>query len=450
MQRKSIMIDFKMAYTHSKDLNVLYIEDIEDVRKSTAEVLEEYFSTLDVAEDGLDGVKKYREYYDKYHSYYDLVISDIEMPYLNGIELSDKVLEINSDQVIIIFSIHSDPMYLFELMNLGISSFLSKPIKTQQLNKVLFRVCQMITARKSELELHAYEKEEKKFLLEVMDLQDNIIVITDGEHIESANQSLLDFFDFKTVEDFKKAYECICFTFMNSEGYFHLGLLTENKLWIEHIVNNQDQDFMVLMQNTKTQKAESFKVSINYFHSKKRYIATFSNITNIALKNKTDRYKATHDDLTGIYNRHKLNDLLSSHFSPIVEDEVQSFAFILFDIDHFKEINDTHGHLAGDQVLRQLTSTIKENIRGSDIFVRWGGDEFILVIEDVTAEQVMKVAEHLCHTIEQEIFVKVGQLTCSFGVSLYRNGDTLSQMMSRVDKAMYDAKNCGRNQIRYV
>jgi len=450
MKRKSIMIDFKMAYTYSKDLNILYIEDDEAVRKSTSEMLSEYFSTIDLAINGLDGVKKYKEYYAENSSYYDLVISDIDMPCLNGIELCDEILEMNHDQMIIIFSAHSEPMYLFELMNLGISSFLSKPIKIKQLNKVLYRVSKIISTRKAELERQKYEKAERKFLLGVMDLQDNIIVVTDGEHIESANQALLDFFNFKTVEDFKKVYACICFTFMDSEGYFHLGLLTEDELWIEYILNRQDQDFTVMMKNEKTQKTESFKITINYFHSKKRYIATFSNITQIALRNKIDQYKAIHDNLTGIYNRYKLNDLLQSHFSPMINTEIQNFAFILFDIDHFKMINDTYGHLTGDKVLKQLTSTIKKHIRGSDIFIRWGGDEFILVIEEVTAEEVIKIAEHLCQTVAQSIFEEVGELTCSFGVSLYRNGDTLSQMINRVDRAMYEAKNSGRNQIRYL
>jgi len=444
------VVDFMMVHSYSKDLNILYVEDSEEVRKSTAETLGEYFLSVDVAVDGQDGIEKYKKYYAEHTSYYDLVISDIEMPGLNGIELSDVILEMNNDQMIIIISAHCEPTYLFELINLGISSFLSKPIKIKQLNRILYRTSRMISARKSELERREYEKVERKFLLGVMDLQDNIIVITDGVHMESANQALMDFFDFKTVEDFKKENECICSTFINTEGYFHLGLLNENELWIEYMLQHQDQDFMVMMQNEKTLKAESFKVSVNYFHDKKRYIATFSNITKIALKNKTDQYKATHDNLTGIYNRHKLNDLLQSHFSPMMSTEVQSFVFILFDIDHFKEINDTYGHLIGDEVLKQLTSIIKANIRGHDIFVRWGGDEFILIIEDITSEKAIKIAEHLCRTIEQSIFNKVGQLTCSFGVSTYRNGDTLTEMISRVDKAMYNSKSSGRNQVTYI
>ena len=441
------MVDFKMVYNYSRELDVLYVEDCKEVRTSTEEILKEYFLSLDVVSNGLDALKKYKQYYTDNSHYYDLVISDIEMPHLNGIELSDALLEINNEQVIIIFSAYNDPMYLFELMNLGVSSFLYKPIKIEQLNRVLFRISRMISTRNTELERRKYEKVERKFLMGVMDLQDNIIVITDGKHIESANQSLLDFFDFKSVEDFKEVHECICYTFIPTEGYFHLGLLKKNELWIEYILQNQEQDFTVLIQNSKTLKKESFKITVNYFHSKQRYIATFSNITKLALRNKKDHYKAIHDNLTGIYNRNKLNDLIHSHFSPIMEHH---FAALLFDIDHFKEINDTYGHLVGDQILKELTSIIEKNIRGSDIFIRWGGDEFILILEELTSEKAIKVAEHLRHTIEQSIFHEVGQLTCSFGVSLYCNGETMNRMIHRVDKALYQAKNNGRNNVVYL
>ena len=444
------MIDFKIAYEQSKDLNVLYVENVEDLCKSTVEILKKYFAALDIAIDGLEGIEKYKTYYAKHKSYYDLVISDIEIPGLNGMELSDIILEINSEQMIMIISEHNDPMYLFELINLGIAGFLSKPIKIKPLHRAIYRISKTILTRKEALVRQEYEKTERKFLLGVMDLQDNIIVITDGHTIESANQALLDFFDFKTVDDFKQAHTCICHTFINAEGYFHLTLLRKDELWVEHILQKQNQDLVVMMKNAKNEKEESFKVSVNYFTSRKKYIVTFSNISKIALKNKIDQHNATHDSLTGIYNRYKLNEFQKNHFSLLGKTKADGFSIILFDIDNFKKINDTYGHLTGDKVLKQLTSLIQKHIRSDDLFIRWGGDEFILIIEEITSIRAMKIAKHLCHIVAQHIFNDVGPLTCSFGVTQYQNNDTLSQIMTRADRALYKAKNSGRNKVSYL
>jgi diguanylate cyclase (GGDEF)-like protein len=444
------MIDFKMVYRYSKDLNVLYVEDNQEVRESTADILESYFSTLDVAIDGLDGLEKYKAYHANNAHYYDLVISDIQMPNLNGIELSKSILEINDDQMIIIFSAYSEPMYLFELINLGISSFLNKPIEINHLNKTLYRISRNILNKKAEIERYQHEKEEKAFLQSVMDLQDNLIVITDGKDIKSVNQTMLNFFNSESLDIFKNTHNCICYAFLPIDGYFHQGVLTSDTLWVEHILNYNDQNFMVMMQNEKTLERESFKVSINYFRSKKQYIVTFSNITKIALKNKRDQHKASYDNLTGIYNRHKLNDLLQEYFSPEIKINTDHLTFILFDIDNFKEINDTYGHLVGDKVLKQLIAIIKENTRRSDIFARWGGDEFILVIDNITLEKAIKATEYLRQTIAESIFGTVGHITCSFGISSYQEGDTINKMMRRVDQAMYNAKKSGRNKTCYI
>lgn len=441
------MVDFKAVYHYSKELHVLYVEDNKEVCESTADILKEYFLTLDAAEDGLEALEKYKEYYAKNRCHYDLIISDIVMPRLNGIELSDVVLEINEEQMILIFSAYSEPEYLFELINLGISNFLNKPIKIGQLNRVLYRISQIVLNRKAESQRQKQEKEEKDFLQAVMDLQDNLIVISDGNNIVSANQFLLDFFDFESVEDFKQVHKCICFAFINAEGYFHLELLTEEIPWIQYLLNHKDEDFMVMMQNAKTLEAESFKVSVNYFRSKKRYIATFSNITKIALKNKTDQYKATYDNLTGIYNRHTLYDLLQEHFT---SESISNLTLTMFDIDHFKEVNDRYGHLIGDDVLKEMVSVITKNIRRDDIFVRWGGEEFVIVFEGLALEQSLKAVEHLRQTIAQYVFEEVGCITCSFGLSLYREGDTITELISRADEAMYDAKKSGRNRICYI
>lgn len=449
-ERIRMIYDFEMVYNYSKELNVLYVEDNDEVRESTTELLEEYFASLHVAIDGMDALEKYKKYYTDNMQYYDLVISDINMPHMNGIELCDAIFDINDDQAAIIISAYDDSMYLFELIDLGISSFISKPIKLKKLNRTLYRVCKKIVIHKEELEHHKLKENERQFFQNVMDLQDNLIVITDGKDIISVNQSVLNFFNYKTLEDFKKNNVCISNAFRNVKGYFDVRSLHEDELWIEHILHHQDQDFIVTMKNSTTLKDESFKVTVNYFHGTKKYIVAFSNITQIALKNEEDKYNAIHDSLTGIYNRYKLNELLPTHFTQIMDTDTKYFAFILFDIDHFKEINDTYGHLAGDQVITELTSVIKENIREEDIFIRWGGDEFMLIIENTIPEKAIKIAEHLRDSVENNSFDKIEQLTCSFGVTMYQKGDTLTQMINRADQGLYDAKKSGRNQVSYM
>lgn len=444
------MIDYNMAYNYSKNMNVLYVDDNKESSDGIIEILREYFSTLDVVVDGLDAMKEYKKFYEDNMQYYDLVISNIHVPNLNGIELTESILDMNCEQVIIILSTYNDPMYLYELLNLGKLSFIFKPIKINQLNRTLYQTCRNISIHKEELEERNKKENERIFLKSVIDLQDNLIIITDGKKIISANQSLLDFLNFQTLVDVQKNIPCISNNFMNIEGYFNVDILQKNELWVEHILQHQDKDFIVIMQNANTLKKESFKVTVNYFQGTEKYIVNFSNITKIALKNKEDQYKAVHDSLTGIYNRYKLMDLLSTHFTSIMETNAKHFAFILFDIDYFKDINDTYGHLIGDKVLVELTSVIQKNIREKDLFVRWGGDEFILVAEEISLEKSIKVAEHLCSSIEQHQFETIGQLTCSFGITLYKNADTLSQMISRADKALYDAKNSGRNKIAYI
>lgn len=120
----------------------------------------------------------------------------------------------------------------------------------------------------------------------------------------------------------------------------------------------------------------------------------------------------------------------------------------MFDIDHFKKINDTYGHTVGDEVLKKLPETVKIDIRKGDLFVRWGGEEFIIVLANTELLEAQKVADHVRKAIEKELFhEKIDQVTCSFGVTDYHKGDSIDSIINRADAALYKAKNSGRNRI---
>jgi diguanylate cyclase (GGDEF)-like protein len=116
-------------------------------------------------------------------------------------------------------------------------------------------------------------------------------------------------------------------------------------------------------------------------------------------------------------------------------------------VDCFKKVNDTYGHLIGDQVLVKITESIKQSIRLSDVLARWGGEEFVILLPHTTQEDAGIVAEKIRRGIETTLFESVGKMTISCGVSQVQIGDDRSTFFQRVDSALYQAKKRGRNCI---
>ena len=121
---------------------------------------------------------------------------------------------------------------------------------------------------------------------------------------------------------------------------------------------------------------------------------------------------------------------------------------MMLDIDFFKKVNDKFGHAAGDIVLKQFAKLVSSFLEPYNIKPgRWGGEEFVCVCYDKSFDEIKELAEQLREKIEQEDFEYIGKLTCSLGLSQIKDGDDSASIFDRVDKAMYDAKNSGRNCV---
>jgi len=153
------------------------------------------------------------------------------------------------------------------------------------------------------------------------------------------------------------------------------------------------------------------------------------------------RKKAQIDPLTGVYNRGALEVL----FKEVAKKSGGSVIF--FDIDHFKHINDTYGHEKGDFVLKKLAEIVKKNIREEDIFGRWGGEEFVIVLPNKPYEKALVVAEKIRKIVENSDFDGL-KVTISIGVSEFHEGDDILEAINKADEAMYEAKRSGRNQVK--
>jgi two-component system cell cycle response regulator len=158
------------------------------------------------------------------------------------------------------------------------------------------------------------------------------------------------------------------------------------------------------------------------------------------------------DELTGLYNRRYLLAHLDELIDRVNHDHM-SAAILLFDIDHFKQVNDTYGHAAGDDVLRELASRTMNSVRSVDLVARLGGEEFVVVMPDTDSIIATAVAERLRLAVAREPFtigaggVKVA-VTVSIGVTAgAEGGDFRERLLKRADDALYDAKAAGRNRI---
>ena len=148
---------------------------------------------------------------------------------------------------------------------------------------------------------------------------------------------------------------------------------------------------------------------------------------------------ASVDSLTLIYNRHMLDTILTQQIAT-AERYRQLLSVIFFDIDRFKSINDRYGHSVGDDVLVALTELVAQTVRESDIFGRWGGDEFLIILPESSQKQAQRLVKALEKKILDYTFPGVGHLSCSFGMVSYRFGDTMKTLIERADAKLYEVK----------
>lgn len=166
-----------------------------------------------------------------------------------------------------------------------------------------------------------------------------------------------------------------------------------------------------------------------------------------ALKNENELKKISYiDQLTKIYNRRKLDEILLKE-SYEANRYHKPLSVVMIDIDYFKRINDTHGHPIGDKILKQFATRINENLRTSDFFGRWGGEEFMIICPSTTQEGALALTQKIRTLIKEKPFTQELTVTASFGIGTILEDENFYNLISRTDEALYKAKNSGRDKI---
>ncbi|HEX3772503.1 MAG TPA: GGDEF domain-containing protein [Polyangiaceae bacterium] len=159
---------------------------------------------------------------------------------------------------------------------------------------------------------------------------------------------------------------------------------------------------------------------------------------------------ALHDGLTKAYTKRYFMDRLPTEIA-YAKRHATPLSLVMFDVDHFKKVNDVHGHLAGDRVLTALATTVSGALRAEDIFARYGGEEFAVICRGIAIENAMRVGERLRRLIENAVIEYQGlriPVTISVGVAAHSDGpDPATDLVAAADKALYEAKKTGRNRV---
>ena len=210
-------------------------------------------------------------------------------------------------------------------------------------------------------------------------------------------------------------------------------------------IEKLDETKRVVLIKDKNSDIKSFYIGLSKLDNN-LFLVSLTDITKMTLEKIDTEQKAYYDGLTGIYNRNKFQEVFE-YEAKRVKRYKYPLSIAILDIDHFKNFNDTHGHLIGDEVLVLTAKTIQEKIRETDTFARWGGEEFVLLFFECTKDDAKNKANFLREEIEKTYHETAGRITVSIGIAQYQENDSVDELFKKADDALYRAKENGRNRV---
>jgi len=328
-----LQVSENKLYQFTQTLRVLYVEDNKEAREAISEMLSLFFDDIVTTVDGVNGLEEFKK------SKFDLVISDIKMPRMNGVEMAKNIKTMSPETPIIMATAHQESEYLLDCIKYSVDGYLLKPINIEQVKEVLLKIAEKL-------------------------------------YCDRAAQ--------------------------------------EYELRLEELVKERTNE--------------------------------------LELAHKALMSMVNKDSMTGLYNRRYFNEVSNTLLS-LAKRESKNLSALMVDIDKFKLINDTNGHIVGDDVIKEIANILLGLTRESDVVVRFGGEEFIILLPNTNIEGASLIAGKIKVAIEDKKMVldngTVIDFTASIGVAEcdYDKDSDIDSLVHRVDVAMYDAKRSGRNKV---
>jgi diguanylate cyclase (GGDEF)-like protein len=392
-----------------KTIRILVVDDDPNLRKTLADVLKIKGYEVALAATGAEAVTAAER------DMVNLALIDLRLPDMPGIEVMSRIKTFSPLTEAIILTGHASMDSAIEATRQGAYSYLLKPYQLDELLQYIRHGVERQQAQEEILRLASFPKLNPSPVIEL----DATGTIT---YLNPAAERL--------------------FPDLNAMGLSHplLRDLAEHITALREGSLQGDAVFESRLDNL------TYELHISYVREVDLVRIYAQDISQRKLAEEELYLLATTDSLTGIANRREFFSILAREVEH-AKRYGTPLSLAMYDIDHFKLVNDTFGHDAGDVVLQTVTSLVKGNVRATDVVARWGGEEFMLLMPQTDMPAAANVAEKLRELIAGHDFVEPENLTASFGVSTFLPDDDRDSLTKRVDDALYRAKENGRNRI---
>lgn len=426
-----LMSILKQLQEIAQDITVLYVEDDEEIREQTGSYLKRFFNSVEVCKNGKDGLDSYAL---KHH---DIVITDIKMPIMDGLEMSLEIKKLNRKAEIILITAFSETELLLKAIDIGVEQYIIKPI-----NAAIFASTLIKTIRLIKLEKHTQILHQR--IQNILNFQDNLLFVTDLKHINSCNKAFLKFFRLESHKEMREKGFCIVRSFLPGEGYMDSNNMEQ---FCKELLEGGAQKLRVKLLDKSENRERIFTPKISMLPQSNEYIVSLTDITDFEAHYKDLEFKATHDTLTRIYNRLKFESVLEGEVSRALRYSMK-LSLVIFDVDDFKKTNEIYGNEACDLALIKLCEIVSGELGRDDLFARIGDDEFAVLFPSVEFSHAFSAAEKLRKLIAEYDFQGVGRITCSFGVSYFQKELEKDTLLRDTQHLLKIAKESGKNCVK--
>ena len=437
--------------TLSAPQRVLVIEDTEDTAILIERILR-YKYHVELAADGPAGLKAYEQ------GNYDIVLLDIMLPGLSGDQVLQRIMAQNPSQTVVVMTAHGTSDLAEDLLKAGASDYIQKPFKAEQLRNV----CEVAAKREDFLisneqfssKVKALKAEQQKYN-ELSSSHQHIMNSLSSIVIELSLEGRINFLN----QAWETRTEYSIEESLGRSVIDFIEILVEKQQPIQEIIKDIVTGKVkqtVLEFQLKRQYSQPFWCEINlsaYNNKQRNTLSVLGTIEDISIRKDSEQqlqHLALHDSLTGLHNRFYFDNELNK-IALFANRTQQQHSLLYIDLDHFKAINDSEGHLKGDLILKEVAQLLTERVRESDLLCRIGGDEFTIILTNTEVDDAVKVAKEICQSIANAVFNfdnNTYKISSSIGIAkIDGTAPSNEAYLQQADIAMFAAKERGRNRV---